>query len=47
MTLTLRRTVFLDGERRSDDYEVRQEGRTSSFLKKRHNEAKRRSFFQV
>jgi hypothetical protein len=28
MTLTLRRTVFLDGERRQDDYEVRHEGRT-------------------
>jgi len=28
MTLTLRRTVFLDGERRPDDYEVRYEGQT-------------------
>jgi hypothetical protein len=28
MNLTLRRTVFLDGERRQDDYEVRYEGRT-------------------
>jgi hypothetical protein len=26
--LTLRRTVFLDGEKRPDDYEVRHEGRT-------------------
>ena len=28
MTLALRRTVFADGERRSDDYEVRHNGRT-------------------
>jgi hypothetical protein len=28
MTLALRRTVFLDGERRADDYEVRYAGRT-------------------
>jgi hypothetical protein len=28
MTLALRRTVFLDGERRPDDYEVRYAGRT-------------------
>jgi hypothetical protein len=28
MTLALRRTVFLDGERRPDDYEVRHDGRT-------------------
>jgi hypothetical protein len=28
MSLTLRRTVFLDGERRPDDYEVRYEGQT-------------------
>ena len=28
MTLALRRTVFLDGERRADDYEVRYDGRT-------------------
>jgi hypothetical protein len=28
MTLALRRTVFLDGERRPDDYEVRYNGRT-------------------
>jgi hypothetical protein len=28
MTLTLRRTVFSDGERRSDDYEVRCNGQT-------------------
>jgi len=28
MTLTLRRTVFLDGERRPDDYEVRYKGCT-------------------
>jgi hypothetical protein len=27
-TLALRRTVFLDGERRRDDYEVRHAGRT-------------------
>jgi len=27
-TLALRRTVFLDGERRPDDYEVRHDGRT-------------------
>jgi hypothetical protein len=26
--LALRRTVFLDGERRADDYEVRDDGRT-------------------
>ena len=28
MTLALRRTVFLDGEQRPDDYEVRHNGRT-------------------
>jgi hypothetical protein len=28
MILALRRTVFLDGERRPDDYEVRHDGRT-------------------
>jgi hypothetical protein len=28
MSLTLRRTVFVDGERPPDDYEVRYEGRT-------------------
>ena len=28
MTLALRRTVFADGERRSDDYEFRHNGRT-------------------
>ena len=28
MTIALRRTVFLDGERRPDDYEVRHNGRT-------------------
>jgi hypothetical protein len=28
MTLALRRTVFHDGERRPDDYEVRYNGRT-------------------
>ena len=28
MTLALRRTVFLDGERRPDDYEVRYRGQT-------------------
>ena len=28
MTLALRRTVFADGERRPDDYEVRYKGRT-------------------
>jgi len=28
MTLALRRTVWLDGERRPDDYEVRHAGRT-------------------
>jgi hypothetical protein len=28
MTLALRRTVFLDGEKRPDDYEVRYKGRT-------------------
>src|SRR5262249_61443190 len=28
MTLAFRRTVFADGERRSDDYEVRHNGRT-------------------
>jgi hypothetical protein len=28
MTLALRRTVFADGERRPDDYEVRYDGRT-------------------
>ena len=28
MTLAVRRTVFADGERRSDDYEVRHNGRT-------------------
>ena len=28
MTLALRRTVFADGERRSDDYEVRHNGQT-------------------
>ena len=28
MTLALRRTVFLDGERRPDDYGVRHDGRT-------------------
>jgi hypothetical protein len=28
MTLALRRTVFHDGERRPDDYEVRYAGRT-------------------
>jgi hypothetical protein len=28
MTLALRRTVFLDGEKRPDDYEVRYNGRT-------------------
>jgi hypothetical protein len=28
MTLALRRTVFADGERRADDYEVRYDGRT-------------------
>jgi hypothetical protein len=28
MTLALRRTVFHDGERRADDYEVRYNGRT-------------------
>ena len=28
MTLALSRTVFADGERRSDDYEVRHNGRT-------------------
>jgi hypothetical protein len=28
MTLALRRTVFLDGERRLDDYEVRYNGQT-------------------
>ena len=28
MTLALRRTVFLDGEKRPDDYEVRYDGRT-------------------
>jgi hypothetical protein len=28
MSLTLRRTVFLDGERRPDDYEIRYAGRT-------------------
>ena len=27
-TLALCRTVFLDGERRPDDYEVRHDGRT-------------------
>ena len=28
MTIALRRTVFHDGERRPDDYEVRHNGRT-------------------
>jgi hypothetical protein len=28
MTLALRPTVFLDGERRPDDYEVRYKGQT-------------------
>jgi hypothetical protein len=28
MSLTIRRTVFLDGERRPDDYEARYEGQT-------------------
>jgi hypothetical protein len=28
MTLALRRTVFADGERRPDDYEVRYDGQT-------------------
>ena len=28
MTLALRRTVFADGERRPDDYEVRYNGQT-------------------
>jgi len=28
MTFALRRTVWLDGERRPDDYEVRHNGRT-------------------
>ena len=28
MSLTLRRTVFLDGENRQDDYEVRHDNRT-------------------
>ena len=28
MTLALRSTIWLDGENRADDYEVRSEGRT-------------------
>jgi len=35
-TLALRRTVFADGERRADDYEVRYDGRTVGRIYRMH-----------
>jgi hypothetical protein len=37
MSLTLRRTVFLDGERQPDDYEVRYEGCTVGRILRLHS----------